>query len=63
MNEHSEVIEFGSSANADSHIAAGWGPIETRAEPFVLGKTIIVYLVGWTLASLLGHPPTTICAI
>jgi hypothetical protein len=55
MNEHSKVIEFGSKANADSYIAAGWEPIETRAEPFVLGKTIIVYLVGWTLASLLGH--------
>jgi len=63
MNEHSKFIGFGSKANPDSYIAAGWELIETRAEPFVLGKTIIVYLVGWTLVSLLCHPPTTISAI
>lgn len=54
MNEHSKVIEFGSKANADSYIAAGWELIETRAEPFVLGKPIIVYLVGWPLDA--GEP-------
>lgn len=59
MNEHSKVIEFGSKAKADSYIAAGWELIETRAEPFVLGKTIIVYLVGWPLAAgELVMPPT-----
>ena len=47
MSNHSKVIEFGSKANADSYIAAGWDLIETRAEPFILGRTIIVYIVGW----------------
>ena len=63
MNEHGKVIEFGAKANAYSYMAAGWELIETRAEPFVLGKTIIVYPMGWTLASLLCHPLTTIWAI
>ena len=31
MNEHSKVIEFGSKANADSYIAAGWELMETRS--------------------------------
>lgn len=47
ISEYSKVIEFGSKANADSYVAAGWKLIETRAEPFALGRTIIVYLVGW----------------
>ena len=42
-----KVIEFGSKTNADSYIAAGWELIETRAEPCALGRTIIVYRVGW----------------
>jgi len=47
MSKHSKVIAFGSKANADNYIAVGWELIETRAEPFILGRTIIVYLVGW----------------
>ena len=47
MSKHCNVIEFGSKTNADSYIAAGWELIETRAEPFALGRTIIVYRVGW----------------
>ena len=47
MSNHSNTIEFGSKANADNYIAAGWEHIETRAEPFALGRTIIVYRVGW----------------
>ena len=47
INKYSKVIEFGSKANADCYIAVGWELIETRAEPFALGRTIIVYIVGW----------------
>ena len=47
VSKHRKVIEFGSKANADSYIAAGWELIETRAEPFALGRTIMVYFVGW----------------
>ena len=47
MSKYSKVIEFGTKANADRYVAAGWELIETRAEPFILGKTIIVYRVGW----------------
>jgi len=47
ISKYSKVIEFGSKANADSYIPAGWELIETRAEPFILGRTIIVYIVGW----------------
>ena len=47
MIKHSKVIEFGSKANADNYIAAGWELIETRAEPLALGRTIVVYRVGW----------------
>ena len=47
MSKHSKILEFGSKVNADNYIAAGWELFETRAEPFVLGKTIIVYRVGW----------------
>jgi hypothetical protein len=47
MSKHSKVIEFGSKANVDIYIAAGWELIETSAEPFALGRTIIVYRVGW----------------
>jgi len=47
MSKHSKVIEFGSKASADNYIATGWELIETTAEPFALGRTIIVYRVGW----------------
>jgi hypothetical protein len=47
MGKYNKVIEFGSKANADSYVAAGWDLIETCAEPFALGRTIIVYRVGW----------------
>jgi hypothetical protein len=47
MSAYSQVIEFGTKANADAFIAAGWELIETRAEPFILGRTIIIYRVGW----------------
>ena len=47
VSKHSKVIEFGSKTNADIYVAAGWELIETRAEPFALGRTIIVYVVGW----------------
>ena len=47
VSKHSKVIEFGSKVNADAYIAAGWELIETRADPFALGRTIIVYKVGW----------------
>jgi hypothetical protein len=47
MSKYSQVIEFGTKANADTYIAAGWALIETRAEPFILGRTIILYRVGW----------------
>ena len=48
MNKYSKVIEFGTKANADTYILAGWELIETRAEPFILGRTIIIYRVGWS---------------
>ncbi len=47
MNKYSKVIEFGTKTNADTYILAGWEHIETRAEPFILGRTIIIYRVGW----------------
>lgn len=47
MSKYSQIVEFGSKANANIYIAAGWELIETRAEPFALGRTIIVYRVGW----------------
>jgi hypothetical protein len=47
ISKYSKVIEFGSKENADAYIVAGWKLIETRAEPFILGRTIIVYIVGW----------------
>jgi hypothetical protein len=47
VSRYRKVIEFGSKANADIYIAAGWELIETRAEPYALGRTIIVYKVGW----------------
>jgi hypothetical protein len=59
MNRHSQVIEFGSKANADRYIAAGWELIDVRAEPFILGRTIIIYRVGWPEgAGKLVTPPT-----
>ena len=59
VSKYRKVIEFGSKVNADAYIAAGWELIETRAEPFILGKTIIVYRVGWPDGA--GEPvnPTT----
>lgn len=56
MNKYSRVIEFGSKANANRYIATGWELIETRAEPFALGRTIIVYHVGWPADA--GEPVT-----
>ena len=56
MGKHSRVIEFGSKRNADNYIAAGRKLIETRAEPFILGRTIIVYIVGWPHGA--GEPVT-----
>ena len=47
MSEYNQVVEFGTKANAEIYVAAGWKLIETRAEPFALGRTIIVYRVGW----------------
>jgi len=47
MSEYTQVVEFGTKANAEIYVAAGWKLIETRAEPFALGRTIIVYRVGW----------------
>jgi hypothetical protein len=59
MSKYSQVIEFGTKTNADTYIAAGWELIETRAEPFILGRTIIVYRVGWPHGnSELVMPPT-----
>ena len=65
VSKHSKVIEFGSKANADSYIAAGWELIETRSEPLALGRTIIVCIVEWptALASRLCHQTTTIYGI
>ena len=51
---YSKIIEFGTKANADNYIAAGWELIENRAEPFALGRTIIVYRIGWPHSS--GKP-------
>ena len=56
MNTYSQVIEFGTKANADTYIAAGWEFIETRAETFILGRTIIIYRVGWPKEN--GKPVT-----
>jgi hypothetical protein len=56
MNKYSRVIEFGSKTNASIYIAAGWVLIETRAEPFALGRPIIIYLVGWPKGA--GKPIT-----
>jgi len=47
MSKYSRFIEFGSKTNADVYIAAGWELIETHAEPFTLGRTIIIYRVVW----------------
>ena len=58
MSKYSQVIEFGTKANADAYIAAGWELIETRAEPFILGRTIIVYRVGWPSGGEPVMPPT-----
>ena len=56
MSEYNQVVEFGTKANAEIYIAAGWKLIETRAEPFALGRTIIVYRVGWPEGA--GEPIT-----
>jgi hypothetical protein len=56
MSKYSQVVEFGTKANADIYIAAGWELIETAAEPFALGRTIIVYRVGWPREN--GEPVT-----
>jgi len=56
MTKYSRIIEFGSKANADRYIAEGWELIEKRAEPFILGRTIIVYHVGWRADA--GEPIT-----
>jgi hypothetical protein len=47
MTKYSQVVEFGTKANAEAYIAAGWELIETRAEAFILGRTIIIYRVRW----------------
>lgn len=59
MNVYSRVIEFGTKANADNYVAAGWELIETRAEPFILGRTIIIYRVGWPFDNVQPIMPAT----
>ena len=54
MSKYSQIIEFGTKANSDVYIAAGWELIETSAEPFILGRTIIIYRVGWPVGG--GEP-------
>ena len=60
-SKHSKVIEFGTKANADRYVAAGWEIIETRAEPFILGKLLSsIESDGQTaLVGLLCHLLTT----
>lgn len=59
MNAYSRVIEFGTKANADNYVAAGWELIETRAEPFILARTIIIYRVGWPFDNVQPIMPPT----
>jgi len=56
MSKHSKVINFGSKADADNYVRAGWELINTHAEqgPSGRGQTVIVYRVGWPLGA--GEP-------
>jgi len=47
MSKHSKVLEFGSKANADNYIAAGWELIETRTEFVGTNQAILIYRIDW----------------